>query len=65
MVAIEFLLGAYLVTGLLAYIWCLGYIDRKNKEKDPEGFDVILALLFGIVWPITVPSFILLKVFVG
>ncbi len=65
MVTTEVLVSAYLAIGLVAYIWCLEYIDKKNKEKDPEGFDVILALLFGIVWPITVPSFILLKVFVG
>ena len=61
----EILFAGYLAIGLLVYLRALKFIDERNKERDPEGLDVLLATLSGIIWPITIPCFAIYSIFRG
>ena len=59
----EILFATYLIIGLLVYIRALSFFDEKNKDADPEGIDAIVSLAAGIVWPLTIPGFIIYSIF--
>lgn len=61
----EILVAIYLSIGLVVYVKALGYFDGQNKDGDPEGFDALVSCAVGFLWPLSVPIFVLYKLFHG
>jgi hypothetical protein len=45
------------------YFKILKYFDKRNKDGDPEGLDALVSCAAGLFWPLSVPIFVLCKLF--
>jgi hypothetical protein len=61
----ELLFASYLVIGLFVYFKSLKYFDKQNKDGDPEGLDALVSCAAGLFWPLSIPIFVLWKLFSG
>lgn len=55
----------YFSIGLLVFYKSLEYYDKKYSDGDPEGLDALVSLGVACFWPVTVPLFLIYKLFKG
>lgn len=62
---IEILSVIYVSAGIYVLYESLIYLGKKHNDGDPEGLDALTAFGVACFWPVTVPLFLIYKMFRG